>query len=91
MPVWLCSSKPTAWVHQVADLQDMPSKCPHDKRTWFNDSNGSAVSAKHRPTTGKTTYSLVQSTPTRMATCGRTCNWWLEECYRIPQPPRMFG
>ena len=37
----------------------MPTVCTHPKRTWHCDLDGSAVYARHRPTTGaKTTYSL---------------------------------
>ena len=53
------SSKPTAWVHFLADLDDMADVCPHSKRTWFSESDGSVVSARHHPTLATTTYSLT--------------------------------
>ena len=50
------SSKPTSWVYFKANLDDMPAKCKHGKRIWFSANDGSAVSKRHKPTTGTTEY-----------------------------------
>ncbi len=56
------SPKPTSWVSYGVDLHDMPTECPHGKRTWFNDRTGVAVSSRHRPTAGRDTFSDTQRT-----------------------------
>ena len=57
------SSKPTARAHFGVDLQDMPTKCPHPKRTWFSQTDDAAIIKRHRPTSGTEVYSPVQNTP----------------------------
>ncbi len=59
-PFGSLSSKPTSWLSCGVDLADMPQKCTHVKRPWFNDRTGTAVIAKHRPTSGTDTYSTTQ-------------------------------
>ncbi len=58
------SSKPTSWVYHALCMEDMPSVCPHVKRIWFNDRTGVGTAAKHRPTSGKDTYSSTQKVAT---------------------------
>ena len=50
------SSKPTDWMHYGMSLDGMPSVCSHPKVTWFNQLDGLAVFARHRPTSGTATY-----------------------------------
>ena len=50
------SAKPTSWVYFGINFDDMPDSCPHTKRLWFNTRDGSAISKRHRPTTGTDTY-----------------------------------
>ena len=38
------------------NLDDMPAKCKHGKWVWFSTKDGSAVSKRHKPTTGTTEY-----------------------------------
>ena len=47
-------------------MSDMPSVCPHDKRTWFNQTDGSAIARRHRPVSDAAAYDLVQSQPSLM-------------------------
>ena len=47
-------------------MSDMPSACPHPKRTWFNQADGSAIARKHRPVSNDTTYDLTQVQPSLM-------------------------
>jgi hypothetical protein len=58
------SSKPTSWVSCRIMLDDMPHKCPHSKRMWFNDRTGVGTAARHRPTAGTDTYSSTQTVRT---------------------------
>ena len=41
------SPKPTSWVYYLADSDDMPTICKHQKRTWYNDRTGSVTFSKH--------------------------------------------
>ena len=42
------------------ELLDMPSTCPHEKRVWYSDVDGSTLVAAHPPTKGTITYSTVK-------------------------------
>ena len=50
----------------MVDMSDIPTPCPHPKRTWFNDWGGKAVSARHCPAIGTDTYSTTQTTGSKM-------------------------
>ena len=50
------SSKPTSWVYYGVDLGTMPTACEHPKRLWFSVKDGTAVTKRHKPTTGTTEY-----------------------------------
>ena len=50
------SAKPTSWVYYVMNFDDMPDSCSHQKRLWFNVRDGSAISRRHKPTTGVGDY-----------------------------------
>lgn len=54
------SSKPTSWTYYLTELDDMPTVCKHQKRTWYNDRTGSVTFSKHMPSAGKDTHSLTQ-------------------------------
>ena len=58
------SSKPTSWVYYLADLDDMPTICKHQKRTWCKDRTESVTFSKHMPTAGKDTHSLTKKVST---------------------------
>ena len=53
------SSKPRAWVHYLADIAKMPTKCSHAKRYWFNQDTGAVVFKAQKPTAGKVEYALT--------------------------------
>lgn len=61
-PFGAISSKPTAWAHFGVDLLDMPSECPHPKRTGFSQTYGTAIVKRHHPTSGTAAYSSIQKT-----------------------------
>lgn len=47
-PFGALSPRPTTWVHWAVYMSDMPSVCPHEMRTWFNQTDGSAIARRHR-------------------------------------------
>ena len=59
-PFGALSSKLTSWVYFMVDMDDMPDKCPYQMRKWYCDSDRHrSTLARHPPTTGMDTYSLV--------------------------------
>ena len=66
MPVW----RPVFEAHGLgthrADLTDLPVDCPHPKRMWSNQTDGSAVLSRHLPTTGTDLYSISAKQPSLM-------------------------
>ena len=65
-PFGALSAKLTSWVYFRVDIEDMPGKCPHDKKIWFSDMDNTAVTARPPPTTGKETFSREQRTKSQM-------------------------
>ena len=57
------SPKPTSWIFYCMDLDGMPTKCEHIKRTWHNNRTGAITFSRHMPTAGKDTYSLAAQSP----------------------------
>ena len=57
------SSKPTSWIYYRMELEGMPTKCSHQKRTWHNDRTGIITFSRHMPTAGRDTHSLTPQAP----------------------------
>ena len=62
-PFGALSSKPTSWIFYRMDLEGMPTKCEHVKRTWHNNRTGKITFSRHMPTAGKDTHSLTAQSP----------------------------
>ena len=58
------SPKPTSWIYYLMELEGMPNKCEHLKRTWHNDRTGIITFSRHMPTAGRDTYSLTPQSST---------------------------
>lgn len=57
------SSKPTSWIHYSMELEDMPTVCNNQKRSWRNDRTGAITFSKHMPTAGRDTHRLTEQAP----------------------------
>ena len=58
------SPKPTSWIFYRMELDGMPTKCEHVKRTWHNNRTGAITFSRHMPTAGKDTHSLTAQSST---------------------------
>ena len=58
------SSKPTSWIFYRMELDGMPTKGEHVKRTWHNNRTGTITFSRHMPTAGKDTHSLTSQSST---------------------------
>jgi len=45
------------------ELEDMPTVCNHQKRSWRNDRAGAITFAKHMPAAGRDTHRLTEQAP----------------------------
>ena len=58
------SSKPTSWIYYLMELDGMPNKCEHLKRTWHNNRIGVIIFSRHMPTAGRDSHSLTPQSST---------------------------
>ena len=82
------SAKLTSWVHFMVNFGDMPVTCSHPLRKWFSDNiNHRNALARHAPTTGACTYSLVPPTAMKRQLPSTTITWRAQRAASITLKP----